>query len=159
MTAPQCCHHNAWQLDYLITLKIGHHCGVHHRTHTMRVYQSSLINVQVSKQLSSSAAVLKAGPPPVEAIALLTAVDLEKPVCIRLEETETIWLLHLPGGCINADTDEGKAVETANSKYGPAAAILNAATAWGSLVLYLPFPCVRCAHSLTQQPYIAFVCC
>ncbi len=74
-------------------------------------------NVQVSKQLSSSAAVLKAGPPPIEKPAVLTAADLEKPVCIRLEETETLWLLHLPGGCINADTDEGKAVETANSKW------------------------------------------
>ena len=73
--------------------------------------------MQVSKQLSSSAAVLKAGPPPIEKPAVLTATDLEKPVCIRLEETETIWLLHLPGGCINADTDEGKAVETANSKW------------------------------------------
>ena len=73
--------------------------------------------MQVSKQLSSSAAVLKAGPPPIEKPAVLTAADLEKPVCIRLEETETIWLLHLPGGCINADTDEGKAVETANSKW------------------------------------------
>ncbi|KAL0034596.1 hypothetical protein WJX79_009843 [Trebouxia sp. C0005] len=72
---------------------------------------------KVSKQLSSSAAVLKAGPPPIEKPAVLTAAELEKPVCIRLEETETIWLLHLPGGCINADTDEGKAVETANSKY------------------------------------------
>ncbi|DBA79036.1 TPA: hypothetical protein ACH3X1_008899 [Trebouxia sp. C0004] len=72
---------------------------------------------KVSKQLSSSAAVLKAGPPPIEKPAVLTAAELEKPVCIRLEETDTIWLLHLPGGCINADTDEGKAVETANSKY------------------------------------------
>ncbi|DBA92976.1 TPA: hypothetical protein ACH3X2_003322 [Trebouxia sp. C0005] len=72
---------------------------------------------KVSKQLSSSAAVLKAGPPPIEKPAVLTAAELEKPVCIRLEEIETIWLLHLPGGCINADTDEGKAVETANSKY------------------------------------------
>jgi len=42
--------------------------------------------VQVSKQLSSSAAVLKAGPPPIEKPAVLTATDLEKPVCIRLEE-------------------------------------------------------------------------
>ena len=73
--------------------------------------------MQVSKQLSSSAAILKAGPPPIEKPAVLTAADLEKPVCIRLEETETIWLFHLPGGCINADTDEGKAVETANLKW------------------------------------------
>ncbi len=73
--------------------------------------------MQVSKQLSSSAAVPKAGPPPIEKPAVLTSAELEKPVCIRLEETETIWLLHLPGGCINADTDEGKAVETANSKW------------------------------------------
>ena len=72
--------------------------------------------LQVSKQLSSSAAVLKAGPPPVEVPAMLSAAELEKPVCIRLEETDTMWLLNLPGGCINADTDEGKAVETANAK-------------------------------------------
>ena len=47
---------------------------------------------------------------------MLTAAELEKPVSIRLEETDTIWLLNLPGGCVNADTDEGKAVETANAK-------------------------------------------
>lgn len=67
-------------------------------------------------QVSSSAAVLKAGPPPVQAPAMLSSAELEKPVCIRLEETETVWLLNLPGGCINADTGEGKAVETANAK-------------------------------------------
>lgn len=72
--------------------------------------------LQVSKQLSGSAAVLKAGPPPIEVPAMLSAAELEKPVCIRLEETDTMWLLNLPGGCINADTDEGKAVETANAK-------------------------------------------
>lgn len=47
---------------------------------------------------------------------MLTAAELEKPVCIRLEETDTIWLLNLPGRCINADTNEGKAVEAANAK-------------------------------------------
>lgn len=70
----------------------------------------------MSKQLSGSVAVLKAGPPPVETPVMLSAADLEHPVCIRLKETDTIWLLNLPGGCINADTDEGKAVETANAK-------------------------------------------
>lgn len=73
-------------------------------------------HLQVSQQLSGSAAVLKAGPPPVETPAVLTDAELDKPVCIRLEETETVWLLNLPGGCVNADTDEGKAVETANAK-------------------------------------------
>ena len=58
----------------------------------------------------------KAGPPPVEKPLMLTAADLQKPVSIRLEETDTIWLLCLPGGCINADTDQGKAVEAANNK-------------------------------------------
>ena len=76
----------------------------------------SVLTLQVSKQLSGSAAVLKAGPPPVESPATLSAAELERPVSIRLEETETIWLLSLPGGCINADTDEGKAIETANAK-------------------------------------------
>ena len=71
--------------------------------------------VQVSKQLSGQA-VLKAGPPPVEKPLMLNPADLEKPVCIRLEETDTIWLLCLPGGCINADTEQGKAVEQANNK-------------------------------------------
>ncbi len=66
--------------------------------------------------MSNTAAVLKAGPPPVETPAMIAAADLEKPVSVRLEETDTIWLLHLPGGCINADTDEGKAVESANIK-------------------------------------------
>ena len=47
---------------------------------------------------------------------MLSAAELEKPVCICLEETDTIWLLNMPGGCINADSDEGKAVETSNAK-------------------------------------------
>ena len=77
------------------------------------------LGLQVSKQLSASAAVLKAGPPPVVLPATLTAADLDKPVSSRLEEPATIWLLNLPGGCINADTEEGKAVETANNKSVP----------------------------------------
>lgn len=67
------------------------------------------------KQVSGQG-VQKANPPPVEKPAMLTAADLEKPVSIRLEETDTIWLLSLPGGCINADTEQGKAVEQANNK-------------------------------------------
>lgn len=78
--------------------------------------QSRCVHLQVSKQLSGSVAVLKAGPPPIETPAMLSAAELEKPVCIRLEESDTIWLLNLPGGCINADTNEGKAVEVANAK-------------------------------------------
>ncbi|KAL3137952.1 hypothetical protein ABBQ38_005199 [Trebouxia sp. C0009 RCD-2024] len=78
---------------------------------------ASAFDSKVSQQLSGSAAVLKAGPPPIETPAVLTDTELDKPVCIRLEETETVWLLNLPGGCVNADTDEGKVVETANAKY------------------------------------------
>lgn len=47
---------------------------------------------------------------------MLTAADLAAKVCVTLQETETIWLLELPGTCANTETEEGKAVEQLNAK-------------------------------------------
>ena len=47
---------------------------------------------------------------------MLTPADLQRKVTIRLEETETVWLLQLTGGCVNQETPEGKVVSAANTR-------------------------------------------
>ncbi|KAK9829743.1 hypothetical protein WJX72_007628 [[Myrmecia] bisecta] len=48
---------------------------------------------------------------------MLTAADLERSVCVTLRETETMWLLDLPGTTVNMDSEEARAVEQANQRY------------------------------------------
>ena len=52
-----------------------------------------------------------------EEIEQLTAEDLEKNVEIVLVETETMWLLDLPGKCVEAGTGEAETVKEGNEKY------------------------------------------
>ena len=47
---------------------------------------------------------------------MLTLADLQSKVTLRLEETETVWLLQLTGGCVNQETPEGKVVSAANTR-------------------------------------------
>eukprot|EP00891_Asterochloris_glomerata_P001439 jgi/Astpho2/1439/Aster-06288 len=54
-------------------------------------------------------------PPPTP--EMLTPADLQRKVTLRLEETETVWLLQLAGGCVNQETPEGKVVSAANTRY------------------------------------------
>ena len=52
---------------------------------------------------------------------MLTPADLQRKVTLHLEETETVWLLQLTGGCVNQETPEGKAVSAANTRCACAA--------------------------------------
>lgn len=52
---------------------------------------------------------------------MLTPADLQRKVTLRLEETETVWLLQLAGGCVNQETPEGKVVSAANTRCAGAA--------------------------------------
>ena len=58
-------------------------------------------------------------PPPTP--EMLTPADLQRKVTLHLEETETVWLLQLTGGCVNQETPEGKAVSAANTRCACAA--------------------------------------
>ncbi|KAK3288194.1 hypothetical protein CYMTET_4329 [Cymbomonas tetramitiformis] len=49
--------------------------------------------------------------------APLTEQELEKNVYILLKETETFWLLNIPGRCVANDSPEAAAVEEANERY------------------------------------------
>ncbi|XP_033637142.1 WD repeat-containing protein 78-like [Asterias rubens] len=48
---------------------------------------------------------------------LLTEEDLDKVVSINLSETDTIWMLDLPGICLSAESDEAAKVKERNEKY------------------------------------------
>ena len=43
--------------------------------------------------------------------------DLEKEVEINLTETETIWILDLPGTCISVESDEAEIIKDQNARY------------------------------------------
>ncbi|CAH1772344.1 unnamed protein product [Owenia fusiformis] len=47
----------------------------------------------------------------------LTESDLEKMVDIKLTETDTIWMLDMPGVCVPADSDEAVTVKEQNELY------------------------------------------
>ena len=47
----------------------------------------------------------------------LTEEDLEKVIDIELEETETIWLLDLPGVCVSTESDDAVLVREQNQRY------------------------------------------
>lgn len=47
----------------------------------------------------------------------LTEEDLEKVVNVELEETETIWLLDLPGVCVSSESDDAVLVQEQNQRY------------------------------------------
>mmetsp|Transcript_24966 Transcript_24966/g.81789 ORF Transcript_24966/g.81789 Transcript_24966/m.81789 type:complete len:774 (+) Transcript_24966:69-2390(+) len=48
---------------------------------------------------------------------VLTEELLDKNVTLNLQETETFWLLHLPGRCVAMDSAEATVVEEANERY------------------------------------------
>ncbi|XP_074640566.1 dynein axonemal intermediate chain 4-like [Tubulanus polymorphus] len=48
---------------------------------------------------------------------VLTESDLEKSVDVHLSETETIWLLDMPGTCVSLESDEATAIKTKNEQY------------------------------------------
>lgn len=68
--------------------------------------------IDEAKSKRTSEAVAAPEPP-----AMLSQTDLEKPVCVMLQESDCIWLLDLPGICANAETEEGKIVEEANTRW------------------------------------------
>ena len=43
--------------------------------------------------------------------------DLEKTVDIDLTETETIWLLDMPGVCVSLESEEAAAIREQNARY------------------------------------------
>ena len=47
----------------------------------------------------------------------LTEDDLEKTVTFNLTETETIWLLDMPGVCISTESEEAAVVHQNNERY------------------------------------------
>ena len=47
----------------------------------------------------------------------LTEEDLEKTVAFNLTETETIWLLDMPGVCISTESEEASVVNQNNERY------------------------------------------
>ena len=48
---------------------------------------------------------------------MLTEEDLEKIVDIKLSETETIWLLDMPGVCVSLESKEAEEVKEKNHQY------------------------------------------
>lgn len=52
-----------------------------------------------------------------EAPEQLDTDDLEKEVEIVLSETETIWMLEIPGSCVALDSDEAETVKRNNETY------------------------------------------
>ena len=47
----------------------------------------------------------------------LTEEDLEKIVDVNLSETETIWLLDMPGICVSLESEEAPSVREQNTRY------------------------------------------
>ncbi|XP_064607493.1 dynein axonemal intermediate chain 4-like [Liolophura sinensis] len=47
----------------------------------------------------------------------LTESDLEKQVELVLQETETIWLLDMPGVCVSAENEEADSIRERNQRY------------------------------------------
>ena len=47
----------------------------------------------------------------------LTEADLEKTVELQLSETDTIWLLDMPGTCVSTEHEEAAEVKEDNEKY------------------------------------------
>ena len=47
----------------------------------------------------------------------LTEEDLEKIVTFNLTETETIWLLDMPGICVSTESEEAAVVHEKNERY------------------------------------------
>ena len=48
---------------------------------------------------------------------ILTELDLEKAVDLTLTETETIWLLDMPGVCCSTESEEAAALKQNNERY------------------------------------------
>ena len=48
---------------------------------------------------------------------VLQESDLDKEVEINLSETDTIWILDLPGICVNLDSDEAELIKAQNTRY------------------------------------------
>ncbi len=47
----------------------------------------------------------------------LTEEDLEKIIDINLVETDTIWLLDMPGVCVSSESEEAPAIRQQNDRY------------------------------------------
>jgi hypothetical protein len=47
----------------------------------------------------------------------LTETDLDRTVTLELTETETIWLLDMPGVCVSSESEEAQTVRDNNNKY------------------------------------------
>lgn len=63
----------------------------------------------------------------------LTESDLNKIVDIDLTETETIWLLDMPGVCVGADSDEAPLITEQNERYNEVRENINK----NNMIIYL----------------------
>ena len=48
---------------------------------------------------------------------LLSEADLSKQVCLKMSETETMWLLDMPSICVMNESDEALEIIQRNSRY------------------------------------------
>ena len=52
-----------------------------------------------------------------EIVEDLTEEDLEKQISIDLSETDTIWLLDMPGVCVSLESEEAVSIREENARY------------------------------------------
>jgi len=52
-----------------------------------------------------------------DAVRQLTETELSREICLKLSETDTMWLLDMPSICVMGDSDEALEIVRQNSRY------------------------------------------
>jgi len=50
-------------------------------------------------------------------VSQLTQQDLMREVCVKLSETDTMWILDMPSICLTSDSDEALEIARRNKRY------------------------------------------